>query len=694
MRHQEWKLCVVAAVVLAGLGCGVQQAQQELHATADPLEVRPLALGGPVILGGDDLHDHGSYNPTTRQLQQGWVYIWKALENIDNRVTRLNDGTVAVLGAADSTTTSANGGGAYHYAAPVAGLTPVFVNGSAAIDNYFVQLRAGAVQPAILVAIGTGVTNSLDSAEGAALTRAAVDIANFVNSGGGLLSHGAGPIAYGWLTTLIPGIREVLQCNSTTLSLTAAGQSSFPGLTNAHIRAGPCHSSFTQNLGGLLPLATDGNGRHAIIGGAAVQLPGNITLAPLTATYTIGVTSSHTVVATVRNGQALPVAGVTVTFRVDTGPNAGATGTGVTNATGQAPFTYSSNGTAGTDLITGRYVDGNETRISPAVQAIWELPANLPPVANAGGPYSTPEGSSVTLDGSASSDPDGNPLTYSWDTDNDGSYGDASGVTASFFGLDGPATHTVSLRVCDTFNACATASTTVTVHNVAPTANAGADQTVYRNDSVLLAGTWGDPAVFADDPYSWSWDLDGNGTADATGSAGFGSTIGQSTSFAAVGTYVLTFRVTDKDGGSGSDTVTITVLNRPPDCSVAAPSLSLLWPPNHRMVPISIQGVTDPDGDPVAITISSIRQDEPVNDIADGNTAIDGAGVGTDTAQVRAERSGSPRNPGNGRVYHIGFTASDGQDTCSGTVTVGVPHDQGGQPVPIDDGPLYDSTVP
>ncbi len=77
----------------------------------------------------------------------------------------------------------------------------------------------------------------------------------------------------------------------------------------------------------------------------------------------------------------------------------------------------------------------------------------------------------------------------------------------------------------------------------------------------------------------------------------------------------------------------------------------------------------------------------------DGNTAIDGAGVGTSRASVRAERTGDRKHPGNGRVYHIRFTASDGTASCSGDVTVGVPHDQGHGPA-IDDGPIYDSTVP
>jgi len=106
------------------------------------------------------------------------------------------------------------------------------------------------------------------------------------------------------------------------------------------------------------------------------------------------------------------------------------------------------------------------------------------------------------------------------------------------------------------------------------------------------------------------------------------------------------------------------------------------------MVDVSILGVTDSDGDDIAITIDSIFQDEAVSGKGSGKTSPDGAGIGTDTAQVRAERSGNE----NGRVYHIGFTADDGNGgMCSGEVTVGVPHNK--KSTPIDDGPIYDSTV-
>jgi hypothetical protein len=129
--------------------------------------------------------------------------------------------------------------------------------------------------------------------------------------------------------------------------------------------------------------------------------------------------------------------------------------------------------------------------------------------------------------------------------------------------------------------------------------------------------------------------------------------------------------------------------NEPPDCSAATASPAVLWSPNHLYVPISILGVTDPDEDTLMITITSIRQDEAVNAKGSGNTCPDGKGVGSSTAAVRAERVGG----GNGRVYHIGFNADDGNGgTCSGTVGVLVPHDQGNGATAVDNGPNFDST--
>jgi hypothetical protein len=106
--------------------------------------------------------------------------------------------------------------------------------------------------------------------------------------------------------------------------------------------------------------------------------------------------------------------------------------------------------------------------------------------------------------------------------------------------------------------------------------------------------------------------------------------------------------------------------NEPPDVSGAGPSIGSLWPPNNKMVDITIEGVTDLDGDDLTITVDSITDDE-------GSDPRDVSGLGSDVAVVRAQRDGK----GDGREYTITFSVSDGTDTVQASVVVLVPHDQG-----------------
>jgi Zn-dependent metalloprotease len=131
-------------------------------------------------------------------------------------------------------------------------------------------------------------------------------------------------------------------------------------------------------------------------------------------------------------------------------------------------------------------------------------------------------------------------------------------------------------------------------------------------------------------------------------------------------------------------------VNAPPSCSGAVPSQSVILSPTGALKLIQVVGVTDPDGDPVTIMVDSIFQDEPV--LAPSNkgvTSPDGVISSQGGAKVRAERVSSA----NGRVYHIAFTASDGVGgSCEGEVLVSVPLRRD---IPaVDDGALYDSTVP
>jgi hypothetical protein len=138
-------------------------------------------------------------------------------------------------------------------------------------------------------------------------------------------------------------------------------------------------------------------------------------------------------------------------------------------------------------------------------------------------------------------------------------------------------------------------------------------------------------------------------------------------------------------GGVGAyiDLVSVELINSPPACGSVAPSRTSLWPPNHKLRTITVSGATDPDGDPVAVTITGVTQDEPVDGRGDGATSPDVVlGPAAGQARLRAERAGG----GDGRVYTISYTAKDPSGaSCSGSVTVSVPHDRGGQSV--DSGP-------
>jgi hypothetical protein len=90
-----------------------------------------------------------------------------------------------------------------------------------------------------------------------------------------------------------------------------------------------------------------------------------------------------------------------------------------------------------------------------------------------------------------------------------------------------------------------------------------------------------------------------------------------------------------------------------------------------QMKLIALQGATDPDGDPLTFHIDAVTQDESVSGQGDDtfpDAALTEAGADSNQVLVRAER-----NPtGNGRVYRIAFTLSDGQgESCSGTAGIG-----------------------
>lgn len=216
-------------------------------------------LAGPVVIGGDDLNDHGSWDGSSNLL--GWLYIENALASLIPQVSLSgNDGTIVVLGSDPSSipaATSSDGCTAAYF--PAQALTPPrtvnCIEGDTAINTYLAGVAGGTNRPAVIVYPGSGVGNDVDSFEEAAWAANATVIADYVAAGGGLLAHEGD---YTWLTALLPGIIVGSTCEADPgATLTTAGSTAFPTLTDADINAGPCHKSFSGDFGGLQVLAND-----------------------------------------------------------------------------------------------------------------------------------------------------------------------------------------------------------------------------------------------------------------------------------------------------------------------------------------------------------------------------------------------------------------------------------------------------
>lgn len=113
----------------------------------------------------------------------------------------------------------------------------------------------------------------------------------------------------------------------------------------------------------------------------------------------------------------------------------------------------------------------------------------------------------------------------------------------------------------------------------------------------------------------------------------------------------------------------------PPVISNVGVNPAVLWPPNHRMVDVTVgYDVTDDVDSPAAISCAlSVSSNEPVNGTGDGDAGPDWEVIDAHHLQLRAERAGT----GGGRVYTITITCTDSSGNASArTVTVSVPKNQ------------------
>jgi hypothetical protein len=187
------------------------------------------------------------------------------------------------------------------------------------------------------------------------------------------------------------------------------------------------------------------------------------------------------------------------------------------------------------------------------------------PTANANGPYTVEEGSTITLSG-AGSDPDDDQLTFTWDLDNDDIF-EAPGqdLVFSAVGRDGPGSQTVFLQVCDTYSACDSDSTTVNIINADPEiTNVTNNGPITEGSSAFITVTATDPAG-ADDPLSYEFDCDD----DSAYEIGPQPADSASCAFADNGDFQVNVRVADDDGGETTGATTVTVNNVAPTATFA-----------------------------------------------------------------------------------------------------------------------------
>ena len=224
------------------------------------------AFAGPFILAGTDADDHGSASGVN---QNGWLFMQKSIEAIAGNVTNTKK-QVVILGSTSDALTAANS--AFNLST-IAGTWTIKTIGTGGFANFFGGTGAVNINTAgiLLMDSGKEVAGGVDGSNYVAY---ATGIDNFLGAGGGLFSQANG---YQWLTALLPSVTVTDESNS-GISLTAAGNANFPGLTNADLSSGPYHNRF-NNFGAIPVLGTSNrNGQAIIIGGAvgSITKPGTV----------------------------------------------------------------------------------------------------------------------------------------------------------------------------------------------------------------------------------------------------------------------------------------------------------------------------------------------------------------------------------------------------------------------------------
>ncbi len=319
----------------------------------------------------------------------------------------------------------------------------------------------------------------------------------------------------------------------------------------------------------------------------------------------------------------------------------------------------------------------SQTATSAATAAVIAMP-NTPPVADAGRDQTVFVGMAITVNGSASSDPDGDTLTYSW-VQTGGTTVALSGATTSGLTFTAPATTgrlTFTLTVTDDGSPPASHTDTVIITvtaavNHPPMANAGDDQEVATGALVILDGSGSRDPDGDDNALTYSWEhtrTDGIPTTPATAIA-LTNADTVSPTFPTTTAGVLTFTLTVTDTGSPqasrASTVTITVTG---DVASTEATLSALAISPGGLTPEFNSAREDTDYTVTVLnSVASVRITPTVN--GDGaSVTVNGARVASGQASQAINLQGGINAPinivvtaeaGNTRTYRITVTRID-----------------------------------
>ncbi|HEY7642596.1 MAG TPA: PKD domain-containing protein [Steroidobacteraceae bacterium] len=263
----------------------------------------------------------------------------------------------------------------------------------------------------------------------------------------------------------------------------------------------------------------------------------------------------------------------------------------------------------------------NDGIVDSAPDTVLISTQNSAPVAHAGADRQTQVGVEVTLDGSASSDVDGDMLTYAWSVVTAPAGSSAQIVdpaqALARFTPDLAGEYVIELVVDDGTVSSAPDAVVIstTRANTTPIADAGADQSAHVGETVHLDGTGS--ADGDGDALSYAWTLNSR-PANSAATLQSADTAAPALDIDKPGTYVAQLIVNDGQASSAPDTVAISTLNSAPVADISAPS-TVKW---GSTVTLDGSASADRDGDPLGFNWSILSRPDDSDAALDEPNAV------------------------------------------------------------------------